>query len=423
MINRWQLHRVGILNFWYYDEQVFHLEDGRILFRGANGAGKSVTMQSFLPLVLDGDTRPSRLDPFGSRDRKIEYYLLGEDGEHTDRTGYLWMEFHHSEQDRYLTIGIGLRARRGRSHLDFWGFAITDNRRIGHDLYLYQRDFSHASEEKIPLDWKALRDQIDVGGQVVQERKEYRKLVNKLLFKYENVKHYQEMLDLLIQLRSPKLSKDFKPSTIYEILNSGLPPLQDDELRPLAEVLESIDQIGDRKKELETHVEFVKRLSDAYDKYNQYQLYQSSEQVTRTDDKRLNIEKVIAQKEAEFVQMENEAAEINQQIESIRHEERTAKAGIAILEQDEAFEKAGTEKQTRAKKRLAGGNSQDGGALALLARSPCEDHRADRDQCREARFVRVEAKKRACRSGSVGDGCGISLSSCVSRTFCERDTE
>ena len=55
--------------------------------------GKSVTMQSFIPLLLDGNMRPERLDPFGSRARKMENYLL-EDGDGRDeRTGYLYMEF------------------------------------------------------------------------------------------------------------------------------------------------------------------------------------------------------------------------------------------------------------------------------------------------------------------------------------------
>ncbi|KEO80917.1 TIGR02680 family protein [Tumebacillus flagellatus] len=338
-MNRWQLSRAGIFNFWYYDEQEFHLQSGRILFRGANGAGKSVTMQSFLPLVLDGDTRPFRLDPFGSRDRKIEYYLLGEDGEHTDRTGYLWMEFYLAQQDRYQTIGIGLRARRGKSQLDFWGFALTDGRRIGRDFHLYQNDYAQGEEARIPLDWKALRDRIGAGGQVVQERKEYRRLVNKLLFKYDNVKHFQEMLDLLIQLRSPKLSKDFKPTTIYEILNSGLPPLQEEELRPLAEVLESIDQIGDRKQELELHVHFAKHLADAYGKYNQFQLYQTAHQVIQTDGERAEAEHNIQKKQAQSEQQSQELEQVNTEIETSLQTERTARAEIGILEQDEAFEK------------------------------------------------------------------------------------
>jgi uncharacterized protein (TIGR02680 family) len=153
------------------------------------------------------------------------------------------------------------------------------------------------------------------------------------------VKHYQEMLDLLIQLRSPKLSKDFKPTTIYEILNNGLPPLQEDELRPLAEVLESIDQIGDRKKELETHTDFVKRLAEAYGRYNQYQLYQTAEKVVQADDKRVEKERVIAEKEAELQQKEAESAEVIAKLEANRQEERKAMAEIQILEQDAAFEK------------------------------------------------------------------------------------
>ena len=46
--NKWQINRAGLIDFWYYDEEVFEFADGRILLRGSNGSGKSVTMQSFL---------------------------------------------------------------------------------------------------------------------------------------------------------------------------------------------------------------------------------------------------------------------------------------------------------------------------------------------------------------------------------------
>ena len=70
------MNRIGLLDFWYYDDQEFYFLDGRMLLRGSNGSGKSVTMQSFIPLLLDGNMRPERLDPFGSRARKMENYLL-----------------------------------------------------------------------------------------------------------------------------------------------------------------------------------------------------------------------------------------------------------------------------------------------------------------------------------------------------------
>jgi uncharacterized protein (TIGR02680 family) len=277
MANRWQMNRAGIINFWYYDEAEFYLAGGRLVLRGANGSGKSVTMQSFLPLVLDGDKRPWRLDPFGSRDRRVDYYLLLEaDSGHTDRTGYLYLEFYHPGQERYLTVGIGLRARRNNPNLGFWGFAITDNRRVGRDILLYEKDYSQGREAKIPLSRVQLEEVIGSGGQVVTEQGEYKRLVNKVLFGYEKIESFQELLDLLIQLRSPKLSKDFKPSTIYEILTGALPALQEDELRPLSEVLEDMDEINDRLNELAVHLLEAERLHRAYNKYNEYLLYNES---------------------------------------------------------------------------------------------------------------------------------------------------
>ena len=86
MNSKWQINRVGLLDFWYYDEEEFDFLDGRMLLRGANGSGKSVTMQSFIPLLLDGNMRPERLDPFGSRARKMENYLLEEGDEREERT-------------------------------------------------------------------------------------------------------------------------------------------------------------------------------------------------------------------------------------------------------------------------------------------------------------------------------------------------
>jgi ABC-type Na+ transport system ATPase subunit NatA len=55
--HRYRLARAGVLNVWQYDEQVFELADGRMLLRGANGAGKSKTLEMLLPFVLDGDKR------------------------------------------------------------------------------------------------------------------------------------------------------------------------------------------------------------------------------------------------------------------------------------------------------------------------------------------------------------------------------
>lgn len=94
MSSRWQASKIGLINFWYYDEQEFPFVKGRMLLRGSNGSGKSVTMQSVVPLLLDGNMSPERLDPFGSRDRKMSSYLLEEDDGREERTGYLLSLIH-----------------------------------------------------------------------------------------------------------------------------------------------------------------------------------------------------------------------------------------------------------------------------------------------------------------------------------------
>ena len=92
MRERWKMNRIGFVNFWLYDEEDFEFAGGKLLLRGQNGSGKSITTQSFIPFVLDGDRTPSRLDPCGSSDRRMDYYFLGEEGK-DEATGYLFLEF------------------------------------------------------------------------------------------------------------------------------------------------------------------------------------------------------------------------------------------------------------------------------------------------------------------------------------------
>jgi len=337
--NRWQMNRAGILNFWFYEDEEFELEEGRLVLRGTNGAGKSVTMQSFIPLVLDGDKHPNRLDPFGSRDRKIEYYLLGDKEEHTDRTGYLWLEFYHPAKNIYKTIGIGLRARKGVAQLGFWGFVLEDGRRINKDFWLYDRVTFLEGNGKYPLDRKSLEDKIGAGGQVVQEQRTYRDLVNRSLFGFHDKESYVDLLNLLIQLRSPKLSKDVKPTAIYEILNRALPPLQEEELRPLSEVMEDMDQLADRLEELKLHQTELEKLNRIYTQYNRYMLYRDGKLLLQA---KLNHEQIIKESsEQERALHEREADKTELELLLLKNSQnkQTTETGLELLDQSEVLEK------------------------------------------------------------------------------------
>lgn len=263
-VNKWMLNRAGLLNFWYYDEEIFQFSNGKLLLRGNNGSGKSVTMQSFIPVLLDGKKSPDRLDPFGSKARRMEDYLLGEKDvvDRDERTGYLFIEYKRTKTDQYVTTGIGLQAKRHKN-MDFWGFVIFDNRRIGYDFNLYKTERHGGETRKVPLSRVELVNRIADGGVVVRTQSEYMQLVNKHIFGFASQEHYEDLIKLLIQLRSPKLSKDFKPTVIYEILEAALPPLSDDDLRPLSDTIEHMDQTKQQLEQLEREDRALKKLTDA----------------------------------------------------------------------------------------------------------------------------------------------------------------
>lgn len=271
MNSRWQASRIGLINFWYYDEQEFPFVKGRMLLRGSNGSGKSVTMQSVIPLLLDGNMSPERLDPFGSRDRKMSSYLLEEDDGRDERTGYLYLEFKRRESDTWLTVGMGIRARRGKP-LDKWYFSLSDGRRVGKDFLLYKE-----IGEKVTLSKKELENRIAGGGQVFDRQADYMEYVNRQIFGFETVEEYKEMIDLLIQLRTPKLSKDFKPSVVSDILSDSLQPLSDEDLRPMSEAIENMDTMNLNLKAREAGYQAAEKIQRVLDRYNRLTLFEKAD--------------------------------------------------------------------------------------------------------------------------------------------------
>lgn len=322
MNSNWQINKIGMVDFWYYDEEEFKFEEGRMLLRGSNGSGKSVTMQSFIPLLLDGNIRPERLDPFGSKARRMENYLLEENDGREERTGYLYMEFKREEAQTYLTIGMGMRARRGKP-LDTWYFFLQDGRRIRKDFFLYRQE-----KNKVPLSKLELRNRIGEGGKVLESQKEYMALVNKLIFGFETVDAYKELIDLLIQLRTPKLSKDFKPTIINEILSSSLMPLSEDDLRPMSEAIENMDGLKTGLDGLKESHGAAKKIERVFGRYNRFMLYEKAAAYKkanggeRSEEKQVSaLEKQMTQAELQY-QQEQERKEALVREEAIRKQEK-----------------------------------------------------------------------------------------------------
>lgn len=307
MNSRWQASKIGLINFWYYDEQEFSFVKGRMLLRGSNGSGKSVTMQSVIPLLLDGNMSPERLDPFGSRDRKMSSYLLEEDDGREERTGYLYLEFKRQESDVWLTIGMGIRARRGKP-LDKWYFSLADGRRVGKDFFLYRE-----TDEKVPLSRRELENRIAGGGQVFDRQADYMEYVNRQIFGFDTVEEYKEMIDLLIQLRTPKLSKDFKPSVVNDILSDSLQPLSDEDLRPMSEAIENMDAMNMNLKAREEGLQAAEKIQRVLDRYNRIVLFEKARHCVENDRKLTALEREDREQKEEISRCERRVQELDEE--------------------------------------------------------------------------------------------------------------
>ncbi len=408
--DRLQPCRAGFLNFWYYDQQEFAFADGKLLLRGSNGSGKSVTMQSLIPVLLDGQTSPDRLDPFGSRARRMDDYLLGEVCDKEERTGYLWLEFKRQQSERYLTCGIGLRARRHAS-LEFWGFVITDNRRIGESFQLHklETNLETGNAEIVPLSRKELSNRLQGGGALAETRHNYAELVNRYIFGFRDQGAYEDLIKLLIQLRSPKLSRDFKPTVIYEILNSSLPPLSEDELRPLSETIENMDQIKQQLEQLQRDEQAMERLSGVYDTYNRWQLALLAKHLLEADQRCHGFEQQEQDLRDRLQSQRAQLTQLQQSREDLREEQSALESEQQQLQEHDVFavERRHQQLEQELRERQAEQSKKQSG-LELKQRKERETERSLRQQQERAEDLERRLEQKAEDLGDLAEEAAFS---------------
>ena len=300
-ISQWHMNRLGLVDFWCYENDEFLFQDGHMLLRGSNGSGKSVTMQSFIPLLLDGNRSSERLDPFGTRSRKMDTYLIDENSDRDERIGYLYLEFKRAESELYKTIGMGMRARKNKP-LEVWYFVIEDNRRINIDFSLMEHHYTLTKKQLENI----------IGNQLITGQGEYMRKVNEALFGFPTIDDYKDAIDLLLQLRSPKLSNSLSPSKINEILAKSLQPLSEEDLRPMSDAITSMDNLQDELESLNNSLVAAKKIATAYDIYNKAILVDKWNKYNRENSSYEMLEKDIQEKEQAIEEMEKKYQDLLQ---------------------------------------------------------------------------------------------------------------
>ncbi|MGB6454683.1 MAG: TIGR02680 family protein [Streptosporangiaceae bacterium] len=242
---RWKPLRAGLIDMFYYDAEEFWFHDGRLLLRGNNGTGKSKVLALTLPFLLDGELAPHRVEPDGDRQKKMEWnLLLGGKHPHAERLGYTWLEFGRRAADgstEFRTVGCGLKAAAGRGIARHWFFLTS--LRVGADLHLI-------SPGRLPLTREKLREEIDGRGMVYDRAADYRRAVDEAMFGLGE-QRYEALINLLIQLRQPQLSKKPDEKLLSRALTEALPPLSYGLVTTVAEAFRGLDEERDALRALE----------------------------------------------------------------------------------------------------------------------------------------------------------------------------
>ena len=236
LLERWQPLRAGLVDLFYYDTEEFWFRDGRLLLRGNNGTGKSKVLALMLPFLLDGELSPHRVEPDADPKKKMEWnLLLGGAHPYPERLGYTWLEFgrvdEHGEP-RFRTVGCGLKAVSGKGIARHWYF-VTEQR-IGDGLELVDATGTALSRDR-------LGDALGEHGTVYDRARNYRRAVDEALFGFGE-QRYGALVDLLVQLRQPQLSKRPSEKALSAALTEALPPLDQAIVADVAEAFRSLEE-------------------------------------------------------------------------------------------------------------------------------------------------------------------------------------
>jgi len=388
---RWQPIRGGLLNIYRYDYQEFRYEDGRLLLRGNNGTGKSRVLALQLPFLLDGEIVPQRVEPDGDPAKRMEWNLLF-GGKYDDRLGYTWLEFGRlTEQGEaeYKTLGCALRAVQGRGIAQQW-FFLT-NQRIGRDLFLVNEAGQPLSKTKLEAAMGS-HGKIFGSGKIEDDRREYRNAVNQSLFNLGD--RYEALLNLLIQLRQPQLSRKLDEDRLSNALSQALPPLPDAVLGDVAEAFRSLETDRTELENFKAARDSAELFLKEYKRYVQIAARRRAEDVRKAHSAYEATMRRLRATEAAFNQAEGELAELEKQIAQLSIEEQRAMAAESTLRDSPEMKDAGALASARAEAEAAeldaGTAEQEAQRAAAAQTREAQQRTAAADQ-RDASAAAVEA--------------------------------
>jgi energy-coupling factor transporter ATP-binding protein EcfA2 len=261
---RFRLERAGLVGLYEYEDETFEFERGRLLLRGPNGAGKSKALELLLPLLLDGELRAERLDPFDGRGRSMRWNLIGAEESRAPATGFSWLELHRVDEqgvERFVTLVLMTRADKGESGVKSWFAVLEAERPPGGELRGPRIGISASlTAGRTPLTKRAFAE---LAGGLIESASDYRERVNTALFGVAQDR-YEAVVRLLLSLRKPQLSQTLDPRELSERLTEALPELDRDAVLRVSARLDQLDALREEAATLREVREAVAKFGLTY---------------------------------------------------------------------------------------------------------------------------------------------------------------
>ena len=260
--------------------------------------------------------------------------LLGGKHPHPERLGYAWLEFGRRTADgttQFRTLGCGLKAVAGRGIARHWFFVTTQ--RVGQDLQLLPAS-------RVPLTREKLREEIEGNGLVYDRAADYRRAVDEALFGLGEHR-YEALINLLIQLRQPQLSKKPDEKLLSRALTEALPPLSPALVATVAGAFRGLDEERDALRSLE---EARKAAQDFLRHYSRYAMVAAKRKAARPRQAQSRYEQLgreLAAAEEAYEAADTQLAAARGELEALEREQARLEARHEALRTDPAMRDAG----------------------------------------------------------------------------------
>ncbi|CCH28282.1 TIGR02680 family protein [Actinosynnema sp. NPDC047251] len=321
-MNRWRLHRGGIVNIWQYTEQTFDFSGGRAIFQGTNGSGKSRTLELLLPLCLDGDLR--QVGSKGFDTVSLRRLMLDDYDGGPNRIGYAWVELVRG--DEHLTCGLGVKASKtSQAITDSWRFVTSA--RVGHGLQLI-------GAERTPLGPAQLRDLI--GADCVLEEAAFRAKIAETVYGVPGAR-YGDLLHLQRTLRNPDVGLKVLEGQLEQILSDALPPLDQAMVEQLATSFDDLESIRENIVRLSSADAALGTFLKTYGDYAFGGLRSSADRLGAAEDAVRKLERSSAKLAAALSGTAAERASAEHSLTSLEAGEQQAEETIGALKELPAF--------------------------------------------------------------------------------------